>query len=468
MKMIKAFIPCSATVVIFLAGCHVGPRYSRPQALAPAAYQGADGASLPADTSESIGDLQWSSVFPQPELQGLIREALAGNLDLKIAAERVLEAQQQVRITHAQQLPSVEVSAAGGGPELPASTFGYNGDPATMGGLSLSGSWALDFWGSYRKQTEVAKEQLLAQEWARRAVRLSLVEQVASTYLQLRSLDMQLDLARQTFNRRQQSVQLMQTLESHGSIPLSDLRQAEVLLYNASSAVPRLEEQVQQTENTLQLLLGKAPGKVVHESLHALDAPPVNVPVGLPSQLLERRPDIQQAEAQLKAANAQVGIARARFFPQISLSASEGVGGGSLSSFADPASAAGYALGQLVQPIFTGGRIRGQYELSKKQKEEMLLNYQSTILTSLRDVSNALIATRKQRAMREEQEKLVHASKDAARLATLRYQAGAASYLEVLTAETSLFDAQLAYVQAQQNESAALVQLYAALGGGWQ
>jgi multidrug efflux system outer membrane protein len=291
---------------------------------------------------------------------------------------------------------------------------------------------------------------------------------VASAYLQLRSLDTQLDLARQTLNSRQQSVQLMRTLESHGSIPLSDLRQAEVLLYNASSAVPRMEQQVQQTENALQLLLGKAPGKLTHLDPKALDAPPVTVPVGLPSQLLERRPDIQQVEAQLRAANAQIGIARAHFFPQISLSATEGVGGSSLASFADPASAAGYALGQLVQPIFAGGRIRGQYELSRRQKEEMLLNYQSTILTSLHDVSNALIALRKQRATREEEEKLVHATKDTAQLASLRYQAGAASYLEVLTAETNLFDAQLTYVRAQQNESTALVQLYAALGGGWK
>ena len=468
MKRMKTSILCSAALAFLLAGCHVGPKYARPEALAPAAYQGADGASTPTDKMESIGDLQWSNVFSQPELQTLIREALASNLDLKIAAERVLESQQQVRITRAQQIPSVEVSAAGGGPELPASTFGYNGNPATMGGLSLSGSWALDFWGAYRKQTEVAREQLLAQEWARRAVRLSLVEQVASPYLQLRSLDIQLDLAQQTLNRRQQSVQLMQTLESHGSIPLSDLRQAEVLLYNASSAIPRLEEQLQQTENALQLLLGKSPGKPEHHDENALAAPPVSIPVGLPSQLLERRPDIQQAEAQLKSANAQVGVARAHLFPQISLSASEGVGGSSLSSFADPASAAGYALGQLVQPIFTGGKLRGQYELSKKQKEEVLLNYQSVILASLRDVSNALIAIRKQRSLCEEQEKLVQASKDAARLATLRYQAGAASYLEVLTAETSLFDAQLAYVQARQNESMAFVQLYAALGGGWQ
>lgn len=468
MNAIKADLLLMTTASLLLAGCNVGPKYMRPAALAPAVYQGADGQQSRAEAEESLGDLQWSRVFQQPELQNLIREALDNNLDLKIAAERVLEQQSQVRITRAQQLPSLSLSAAGGGPQLPPSLLGASGDPESMGGFSLSATWITDFWGAYRKQTEAARDQLLAQEWARRAVRMSLVQQVATTYLQLRTFDAQLLLARQTLASRRQSVELMRSLEGHGAVPLSDLRQAEVLLYNASAEVPQLEQQVQQTENALQLLLGKAPGQLVHQDPQAVQPPPLAVPVGLPSQLLERRPDIQRAEAQLKAANAQVGVARAQFFPQIALSASAALGGNTFSNLFDPANNTNYGLGQITQPIFAGGRIRGQYALSKQQKEEMLLNYRSTILTALRDVSNTLIALDKQRKARMEQEKLVEATSDAAHLAEVRYRAGAASYLEVLTAETNLFNAQLNLVQVHRDEATALVQLYAALGGGWQ
>lgn len=468
MNTIKVDLLWVATASLLLAGCNVGPKYVRPTALAPSVYQGADAQQISANAQDSLGDLQWSRVFQQPELQNLIREALDNNLDLKIAATRVLEQQAQVRITRAQQLPSVSLSAEGGGPQLPPSLLGASGDPASMGGFSLSATWITDFWGAYRKQTEAARDQLLAQEWARRAVRMSLVQQVATTYLQLRTEDAQLALAQQTFASRRQSVELMRALESHGSVPLSDLRQAEVLLYNASAEIPQLEQQIQQSENALQLLLGKAPGKLMHQDPLAIQAPPLLPPVGLPSQLLERRPDIQRAEAQLKAANAQVGVARAQFFPQITLSASAALGGNTFSSLLDPANNTNYGLGQIVQPIFAGGRIRGQYTLSKQQKEEMVLNYRSTILTALHDVSNALIALNKQHRAREEQEKLVSVTADTSHLAELRYRAGAASYLEVLTAETNLFNAQLNLAQVHHDEATALVQLYAALGGGWQ
>jgi multidrug efflux system outer membrane protein len=251
-------------------------------------------------------------------------------------------------------------------------------------------------------------------------------------------------------------------------VPLSDLRQAEQLLYTATAQIPQLEQQIQQTENGLQLLLGQAPGKVAHTDPNAIQPVPQSLPVGLPSQLLERRPDIQQAEAQLKAANAQVGAAKAQFFPQLSISASAGLGGNDWSNLFDPSGHTVYGLGSLAQPIFAGGKIRGQYELSKRQKDELIATYQKSILTGLRDVSNALIAVNKQRVAREQQQLLVNAAKDSTRLARLRYQGGSTSYLEVLTTDTNLFTAQLNLATVQQNEALTLVQLYSALGGGWQ
>ena len=275
-------------------------------------------------------------------------------------------------------------------------------------------------------------------------------------------------LPKQTVDTRKQSVDLTRTLESGGAVPLSDLRQAEELLYTATAAVPALEQQIQQTENAMQLLLGSRPGPVAHTDPTALSPVPDNLPTGLPSELLERRPDIQQAEAQLKAANAQVGVARAAFLPELTISASGGLLGNTLGHLFDPDNHAIYALPSLTQPIFAGGRIRGQYELSQRQKDELILNYQKAIDTALHDVSNALIAVNKQRSVREQQQQLVTAAQDASRLARLRYEGGAASYLEVLTTDTNLFNAQLTLAGSQQSEAATLVELYSALGGGWQ
>jgi outer membrane protein, multidrug efflux system len=459
--------PALASTLI-LVGCNVGPKYTRPQVPAPPIFRGADETSVSSDPKDSIADQQWSTVFHEPELQELIRTALANNYDVRIAAQHVLEQQAQVRITRSQQFPQINVGGTGIGAELPDSLSSQIANPITAGSFSLSASWTPDFWGLYRKQTEAERDQLLAQTWAQRAVRLSLVQQVATTYFQLRALDHQLEIAKSTVKIRQDSLKLTQTLESGGATPLSDVRQAEQLLYTATAQVPLLEQQIQQNENALRLLLGQNPGPVAHTDPAALAPPPDNLPVGLPSQLLERRPDIQQAEAQLKAANAQIGVARAQFFPQLSISGSAGVGGDQFSNLFDPSGRTIYGLGSLAQPIFAGGKLRGQYELSQRRKDEMILNYQKSISTAFHDVSNALIAVNKQRATREQQERLVASAQDATRLARVRYQGGATSYLEVLTTDSNLFSAQLNLVNAQQNEALTLVQLYTALGGGWQ
>jgi len=456
-------------IALLLAGCKVGPNYVRPQVTAPPSYRGADGAAIMSADPESLGDQDFARVFREPELQQLIRTALENNYDARIAAKRVLEQEAQLRITRSQLFPTVSVGGTGIGADLPSSLgSGLPSGATVAGSFNLSAAWNPDFWGLYRRQSEAARAQLLAQTWAQRAVRMTLVQQVASAYVQLRALDAQLDIAKETLKTRQESVALTKTLESGGSVPLSDLREAEELQYTASAQIPQIEQQIQQQENGLRLLLGQNPGPVVRSDVNALNPPPQDLPVGLPSRLLERRPDILQAEQQLIAANAQIGVARAQFFPQLSISGSGGVGGDSLSSIFDPDSKLIYGIGSLTQPIFQGGKLRGQLQLSQREKEEMVLNYQKTIAGAFRDVSNALIAVNKQHAAREQQEKLVAAARDATQLARTRYQGGATSYLEVLTTDSNLFSAQLNLVNTQEGEALSLVQLYSALGGGWQ
>jgi multidrug efflux system outer membrane protein len=309
--------------MIILTGCNVGPKYVRPQMTAPPVYRGADEAAISSDAQNSLGDQQWLTVFRELELQKLIRTALANNYDLRIAAQRVLEASAQLRVTRSQQFPQITVGGSGIGAGFSSGQFGSSIDsPLAIGSLSLSASWTPDFWGLYRNQTEAARDQMLAQTWGQRAVRMTLVEQVATTYIQLRALDRQLEIARQASKVRQDSVELTRTLAQGGDAPLSDVREAEQLLYTATSQIPQIQQQIQQNENAMRLLLGQNPGPIAHSDPGALAPAPEDLPTGLPSQLLERRPDIQQAEAQLKAANAQIGVARAQLFPQLSISSS--------------------------------------------------------------------------------------------------------------------------------------------------
>jgi len=458
-----------------LAGCNVGPKYKQPAYPTPPALRGADEAAVTSAAQSSIADQQWAQVFREPELQDLIRKALANNFDLRIAAQRIIEQQAQVKITRAGQFPTLSIGGTGLGVESPSlNNLGGTGSNATSlsplaeGDFSLNAAWTPDFWGLYRKQTDAARDQLLAQVWAQRAVRMTLIQQVVTTYVEIRALDRQLEITKQTLKARQDSVNLTRTLEEGGAAPLSDLRQAEQLLYTATSQVPQLEQQIQTQENAMSLLLGANPGPIAHSDPNALTPPPQDLPTGLPTELLTRRPDIQQAEATLKAANANVGVARAQFFPQLTLSASAGVGSNTFGSIFTTGARTIYGIGSLSQPIFEGGKLRGQLNLAKSTQEEMVITYQKTIAGAFRDTSNALIALNKQRAYREQQEKLVAAAEDATRLARMRYQGGATAYLEVLTTDTNLYTAQLSLVTAQQGEALTLVQLYNALGGGWQ
>jgi multidrug efflux system outer membrane protein len=332
----------------------------------------------------------------------------------------------------------------------------------------LSASWNLDFWGRYRRATEAQRARLLAQEWAQRAVISSLVANVASGYFQLRELDLELEISRRTLASRSESLKLTAMRTEHGIDTMLDQRQAEQLVYTAGAQVPDLERRIEQEENALSILLGNNPaaiprGMKLTEQPHAPE-----VPAGLPSELLERRPDVREAEENLVAANAQIGVARAAYFPQISLTGSGGYQSSALSNlFTGPAGIWSFG-GSFVQPIFEGGRLKSNVRLAEAQHQEMLLTYQQAIQGAFRDVSDALVAYRKNREFRVQEEKLTEAARDAAQLSEQRFNAGATDYLEVLTNETNYFSDELTLAQAQFNELQALVQIYQALGGGWK
>jgi outer membrane protein, multidrug efflux system len=451
-----------------ITGCTVGPRYKRPDVPAAPDFRGTD--NTPVADASSIADQRWFDVFHDPDLQRLIREALQSNFDLRIAAQQVLEQQAQVGITRSQQFPTVTVGGSAVGARLGNAVASSLNSPETTaaGGLTLSAAWTPDFWGLYRRQTEAARAQFLAQQWAQKAVISTLVANVATAYIQLRTLDHELATTRETLRVRRESLQLTERLESGGWATLSDVREAQALVYTASSNIPALEQRIQQQENEINLLLGRKPGSVARSESYTPTQNVDAVPAGIPSQLLERRPDIQEAEAILIAANANIGVARAQFFPSLPISANGGVGSNAFNSLFDASGGLVYGMGTLTQPLFVGGRLRNNLRLAKATDQEMVITYQKAIDTAFRDVSNALIAYRKTRDYREEQQGLVAADEDATRLAELRYQAGSTAYLEVLTNEANRYAAQLSLASAQQSEALSLVQLYNALGGGWQ
>jgi multidrug efflux system outer membrane protein len=463
-------------IVSAIAGCKVGPNYKRPVVDTPASYRGALAPDIATDTTTTpLGAQKWNTVFTDPVLQALIAEALKNNYDVKIAADRVLEEQAQVGVTKAGEYPTLSVGGTYDALGLPTSLLGDLNNSSSSnkitqtnffsGGFTASVAWNLDFWGYYRRQTEAARAYLRATEWAQQTTYSSLVENVATSYYQLRTLDAELAITKDTLDARKQSLELTQKLEQGGSDSLADVRQAEELYYTAQAQIPDIERQIEQQENNLSLLLGRAPGPIIRGGTVS-DAPhPTEVPVGLPSALIERRPDVRRAEELL--VNANIGVARAQYFPQLSLTGSSGTSSSQLDGLVNSGNAYYYAIGSLSQPIFDGGKIRNNYRLAQATHKELLDTYQQTIAGALRDVSNALIAYNKTRAFREQQEKQTAASADAVRLARLRYDNGYTSYLEVLTTDANLYSSQLTLESAQQQEALSLVQLYNALGGGW-
>ncbi len=444
-------------LLLFLCGCTVGPNYKRPPVSVPGAYYHAP----PAPAAISLGDQKWWELFQDPELQNLIRAGLKNNYDVQIAASRILQAQAQVGITRANQFPTL-----GAGPAITSerlATFTFSSFQ-----LQALFSWNPDFWGQYRRATEAARADLLASEWNRQQVVSTLVSNIAVAYFEMRELDAELDISRSTLASRRESLALTNTLANGGAAALVDVRQAEQLVETAAETIPDTERQIGVQEDLLSTLAGDNPHAVPRgRALTGQPAPP-EVPAGLPSRLLERRPDIRAAEEQLAAATANIGVARAQLFPSLPLTGTAGIQSAHLSSLFTGPGAAWTLSAPLTQPVFEGGRLRSNVRLSEAQRQEALLTYRQTIQTAFRQVSDALISYAKYRDFREHQERLTVAAEDAARLSDLRYRGGATSYLEVLSSQTNWFSAQLNLARARLSERMSLVQLYTALGGGWE
>jgi multidrug efflux system outer membrane protein len=452
---------------ILMAGCMVGPKYARPAVSMPTDYRAAV-PPQPSAPPSSLGNENWWQVYQDPVLVQLIHTAIQQNYDVRIAAARVLEAQAQLRVIHSGQLPSAAVGANLSSQQVAKTSSLFPAYQVNSGELDLSVIWNLDFWGKYRRETEQARAQLLSTEWGQRVTMSTLVANVATAYFQLRALDSQLDIAKRTLGSRQQSLQLTQVLASHGSASDLDVSQSEQLVYTASATVPDLERQIEQQENLLSILLGENPGSIPRGRPLTEQPVPETVPAGLPSDLLERRPDIRQAEENVVAANAQIGVAKANFFPSISLTGSGGLESNALNQFISTPSEAWSGIINVSQPVFEGGALRGQLALARAEWQESVLSYQQTVQTALEQVSNSLVAYQKYRDFRVQQQQLTSAAQRSDQLSLLLYRDGGASYLQVLTNDTNYFSAELNLVQAQLNERLALVELYQALGGGWQ
>ena len=458
-------LPVAAAVLA--GGCTVGPNYRRPPVTAPQEYRG-----LPADQTgradaASIGDQQWWEVFQDETLQALIGTALQQNYDVRIAATRILEARAQLGIIRADQLPTVSAGASTANERFPEARSVPAID-TNVHQASVSVAWELDFWGRFRRATEAARAHLLANEWARQEVISSVVSGVASAYFLMRELDLELDISRQTLGSRRDSLRLTQALADRGATSLLDVRQAEQLVFGAAASIPDLEQRIEQQENFISILLGNNPqavprGRALTDQPHAPE-----VPAGLPSALLERRPDIREAEQDVVAANASIGVARADYFPRIALTGTGGFQSAALTGlFSGPAGLWTVAA-SAAQPIYQGGRLRNRLALAEAQQQEAALAYQRAVQQAFREVSDALIAYRKSQEFRIQQEQLTRSAEDATRLSNMRYSGGAASYLEVLDSDTRKFTAQLNLAQAQHNELQSLVRIYRALGGGWR
>jgi multidrug efflux system outer membrane protein len=444
----------------------VGPNYQRPAVDAPGVYRG-DGQSSIA-SSESMGDEKWWEVFQDPVLQQLIRTAFEQNYDLRIAASRVLQAQAQLGITRANQFPTVSAGAQAFSQRNPRISSSFPSYEANAGEVDLAVIWNLDFWGKYRRQTEGARASLLASQWGHRAVLASVVSSVATAYFTLRELDLALDVSKKTLAARRDSLQLTTVLAKNGSASALDVRQSEQLVYTAAEAIPDLERQISLEENSLSVLLGRNPGPIPRGRRLTEQPNPPAIPVGLPSELLERRPDIREAEATLVAANAEIGVAKAAYFPSISLTGTAGYESFALNNLFTHSQRMWNGAASLTQPVFAAGALRSGKRLAEAREQEMLLTYQQTIMNAFQEVSNSLVAYQKGREFREQQELLTAAAEDADRLSKILYQHGGTSYLQVLISENNDFSAELNLAQAQLTERLALVQLYNALGGGWQ
>ena len=456
-----------------LAGCAVGPDYKRPSVDVPDGYRRAASDTNTASGDESFGDLGWWQAFADPQLSAYVAEALTNSYDIKIAAARVLQAEAAARITHSQYFPTIN---AGG--DLVTSRSSEKGPIPIPAGANPQRNYGdvfvampayeVDLWGRIRRANEAARANLLATVDAQQTVRQTLVSQIASAYLTLLELDLELQIAQNTYGIRTNSLELTLSRQEGGVASIQDVYQARILVYTAEAAIADTNRRIEQQENFLSILLGRNPGHIERGSPLTLQKVRANVPPGLTSALLERRPDIRASEQSLVAANANIGQAKAAFYPQLTLTGLYGFQSVALSDlFTSPARA--WQFGPAVTfPIFTGGRLKGNLKLAQAQFQESMAYFQATVQGAFREVSDGLIAYQRTQEFRARQEENTQAHRDAAETANVRYEGGVTSYLEVLYNEQELFNSELTLSQARLNELLSVVQLYRALGGGWQ
>jgi multidrug efflux system outer membrane protein len=454
-----------------LVGCAVGPDYKRPALETPAAFRTAATDTNPPATEISFADAGWWEIFNEPQLQAFIDEALTNSFDIQIAAARVLQAEAALRITRSQFLPTV--NAGGDLYTSRASEKGPAGVPPGVNPQRDFGdvfasmpAYEIDLWGRIRRATEASRARFLATEDGQRVVRQTLVAQVATAYLELLELDLELEISYRTYGARSNSLALTTSRQQGGVAGLQDVYQAKILLSTADAAIVDTLRRIEQKENELSILLGRNPGKIERNSLDQQKVR-AEVPPGLSSSLLERRPDIRVAEQQLVAANADIGQAKAAFYPQVTLTGFYGYQSVALSDLFTSGARA-WQFGPAVSvPVFTGGRLRGNLKLAEARFQESVAIYRQTVQGAFREVSDSLIAYQRTREFRQKQEERTQANRDATQIANTRYEGGVTSYLEVLYNEQELFTAELGLAQARRNELLSVVQLYRALGGGW-
>jgi multidrug efflux system outer membrane protein len=448
-----------------LAGCMLGPDYLRPTIDAPKAFRFED------KTASDLANTVWWEQFKDPVLNDLIRIALAENKDVKIAAARVEEYLGKYGVSRSQLFPQVGADFNGSRNRasqaaVPAPLPGSVDPQYTNIQATLYASWEIDVWGKIRRLNEAARADLLATEEGRRATILTLVASVASAYVNLRDLDQQLDIARATAASRGESVKVFEQRFKGGVVSEMELAQNVSEYELALASIPQIQIQVAQQESALSVLLGRNPGPITRgRAIGKFDAPAV--PAGLPSELLERRPDLRQAEQNLIAANARIGAAKALYFPTISLTALFGGVSTQLSSLFSGANKVWSYGGDATMPIFTAGRTAGYVQQAEALQQQALLQYEKSIQTAFKEVEDSLVSLQKSREQVASQGRQVDALRTYARMARLRYENGYTSYLEVVDAETRLFNAELSYTQTQGNVFVSLVSLYKAMGGGW-
>ena len=459
-------------LVSLLTGSVVGQKkYERPPIKTPDEFRGAEPTS-PVDAN-SIGDLKWFEVFQDEALQKLVRTAMDQNYDLRLAVARINAARANVGLARSNQFPQFDVGADLTTTRTSANSgtgaSGQGGQKRSFGEVFLSLlTFEVDLWGRRRQQTKAARAQLASTEEDRKTVATVVVSDVATNYFNLLELDLELEIANRTLSAREESLRIIKARQQGGLATMLEVRQAEELVYQASQTIPDTERLSEQTENQINLLLGTNPGPITRGASLSQQKEPPAVPAGLPSSLLERRPDIRSAEQLLVSENALVSAAKKAYFPTISLTGAFGFQSNSLASLFTGSSSAWTFIPQITQPIFTAGRLKSNVNFEKAQREYALAQYQQTIQTAFSDVSNALIQYRRVREIRTQQELLVSSLQDASRLAHLRYEGGVDTMLNALVADTSLFSAELSLAQTKRNELLSLVQLYKALGGGWQ